>query len=167
MNKKIIGIITCALLSTLVIPTSSSILVPSEWSEPQIITILENQPPTPPELIDGPIYGEPRILHRFTFISEDPDGDNIYYFVDWSDGDFVFWDGPFASGEEATFGHAWQKGGDYTIRVKAKDENEAKSQVSLFDMKVLIRNRTITIPVLTRILERFPNAFPLLRALIL
>jgi hypothetical protein len=156
MNKKLIGILVCMLLIAIVVPTSGSMLVPSKYSEPIIISVNENSPPIAPEVVDGPYYGKPNVLHKFTIFSEDPEGDDIYYFIDWRDGDYEFWDGPYASGEEVTYGHVWLEGGDYTIRIIAKDGEGAKSDETKYDMKILIRSRTISNPILFRLLERFP-----------
>ena len=93
MKEKIIGILICTLFIVLAIPVSGY--------------IFENQPPNPPEMTDGPRYGDPRVLLEFTFLTVDPDGDDIYFLISWGDGNAIFWDGPYASGEEVTFGHYW------------------------------------------------------------
>jgi len=60
---------------------------------------------------------------------------------DWDDGTFSEWLGPFNSGEEVCAAHTWTEGGDYEVRVKAKDEHGAESNWSeplLFHVKAPI-----------------------------
>jgi predicted secreted protein len=80
----------------------------------------ENQPPTVP-LINGSDIGEVGEKVNFSFVSEDNEEDKIYYYVDWGDGTFDDWLGPFNSGEEAILSHAWEIEGTYNIISKAKD----------------------------------------------
>ncbi|RLF53387.1 MAG: hypothetical protein DRN24_01035, partial [Thermoplasmata archaeon] len=44
--------------------------------------------------ITGPSKGKPNKEYSFTFKSTDPEGSNIYYYVDWGDGTYTDWDGP-------------------------------------------------------------------------
>ena len=47
----------------------------------------------------------------------------MYYLFDWGDGTDSGWLGPNNSSETQTGVHAWNKQGEYHIRVKAKDEH--------------------------------------------
>ena len=62
----------------------------------------------------------------------DSDGNDVYYYVDWGDGNHDDWFGPYPSGQEVTANHAWSLEGDYEIKAKAKDDrgNEGKWSVS-------------------------------------
>ena len=53
----------------------------------------------------------------------DPEGDNIFYMVDWGDGSEQDIFGPYNSGEDIAnaMEHQWSNYGEYGIRVKAKD----------------------------------------------
>ncbi len=73
--------------------------------------------PTPSGVING-IEG---IEYDFTVVTIDPDNDEVYYYVDWSDGTSTGWIGSYASGEEVIVNHAWDDSGAYEIRAKAKD----------------------------------------------
>jgi hypothetical protein len=137
----------------------------SPWSESHILTIVENEPPDAPTMTDGPSAGAPKKLLKFTFTTTDQEGNDVYYLINWGDGHFEYWDGPFNSGEEVEFGHAWGENGDFTIMVKAKDQYEAESQQSSFKIKIG-KSRMITNPFLLRFLERYPNAFPILRQIL-
>jgi hypothetical protein len=80
-----------------------------------------NWGPTAPE-IDGPKSGVPGMDYTFKFTSMDPDGnDDIYYYIDWGDGEFEEWNGPYESGEFIEIEHTWEEKQNYDIRAKAKD----------------------------------------------
>jgi CubicO group peptidase (beta-lactamase class C family) len=89
-------------------------------------TFLENSPPESPD-ITGPNKGRADIIYDFNFVSNDPDGDNIWYYISWGDGDTEEWIGPYASGEEINFSHSWSEDGRYFIKSKAKDEKNQQS----------------------------------------
>ncbi len=89
----------------------------------------ENIAPNIPD-ISGPTIGKGGIELNYTFISIDPDNDQIFYFIDWGDGEKEEWIGPYASGEEITFGHIWSEKGIFEIKAKAKDINDAESEWS-------------------------------------
>ena len=86
-----------------------------------------NSSPSPP-VIDGPVSGKIREKHEYTFNATDPDGDDVYYWIDWDDGQVEEWIGPYESGEEVTLNHTWYKKGIYTIRAKAKDIHGDESE---------------------------------------
>jgi hypothetical protein len=100
----------------------------SSWS-PKYEVRIGNQPPEVPE-ISGPMLGEIGDEYTFILLSEDDDGDNLYYYVDWGDGNYDDWFGPFNSGVEATASHAWNSKDVYSIRAKAKDEHGLESEYS-------------------------------------
>ena len=97
----------------------------SQWSDPYLV-IIGNQAPNPPS-IDGPISGEISEELIYTFISEDPEGDNVYYIINWGDGNITDWFGPYESGEEVIVNHTWYSKGDFEIKTKAKDELDVGS----------------------------------------
>ena len=88
--------------------------------------ITNNTRPNIPD-ISGPKSGKPGIKYEFHFNSTDIDNDNIYYYVDWGDGDKEEWIGPFSSGESIKINHTWDSKGGFAIRVKVKDTNGAES----------------------------------------
>ena len=79
-----------------------------------------NYPPTIPQVI-GPSAVGNGINFDFTANTTDPEGDQIYYFFDWGNGNISGWLGPVNSSESVTTSYAWRDDGNYTIRVKAKD----------------------------------------------
>ena len=92
----------------------------SDWTAPYPVTILTDQPPSTPT-VSGPARGRIGTSYLYTFISTDPDGDLLYYLVDWGDNTTSDWLGPYQSGALASASHAWTTKGTYIIRVKAKD----------------------------------------------
>ena len=90
----------------------------------------ENNPPGKPEKPIGPNSGKPGSACTYATFSVDPDGDRIYYMFDWGDGNESEWLGPYESGELVTVSHTWNTEGNYTIRIKAMDENGAESKWS-------------------------------------
>ena len=80
----------------------------------------ENTPPEPPT-ISGPPRGKVGQIYMYTVSAVDPDGHPIFYNIDWGDGTFTEWDGPYPSGAEEVFLHNWSEKGTYIIRVRAKD----------------------------------------------
>jgi len=58
---------------------------------------LPNDPPEKPT-INGPTSAKTGEDHKYTFVTTDPDGDDVYYFVDWGDETNSSWLGPSNSG---------------------------------------------------------------------
>ncbi|KYK23709.1 hypothetical protein AYK21_02190 [Thermoplasmatales archaeon SG8-52-2] len=83
-------------------------------------------PPEIPEQPEGPAEGVVGIEYDFTTRTTDPENDNIYYRFDWGDGTFSNWLGPYPTGDTVTGSHSWEYGGNYEIRVKARDDNGSK-----------------------------------------
>jgi len=88
-----------------------------------------NYPPSAPT-ITGPQFGDVGVEYEYTFVANDFEENDIYYYVDWSDGTHDDWFGPYPSGEEATATHAWDLGGDYHITAKAKDTHDVEGKWS-------------------------------------
>ena len=85
-----------------------------------------DSPPYAP-LITGPTSGKAGISYNYNLSSTDPNGDNVYYYVDWGDNTNSGWLGPYSSGEMVTVSHTWSLKGTYTIKAKAKDIYGAES----------------------------------------
>ena len=123
-----------------------------------------NEPPYKPT-IDGPTSGEAGTEYDYTFKAVDPDGDDLYYYIDWDDDTFEEWIGPYSSGEEVIVAHTWSEQGTYIIKAIAKDCCwGAESPESTFPV-TMPRNRAINTPFLN-FLQNHPNMFPILRLLL-
>jgi len=123
-----------------------------------------NQPPDKPT-IDGPTNGEAGIEYTYTFTSTEPDGNDVFYYVDWGDDASTWWFGPYASGATATASHTWSRG-SYEIRVKAKDTDGAESEWSDPFPISMPRGKLLPSTLFLRLFERYPNAFPILRQIL-
>jgi len=124
---------------------------------------VENPPPNSPT-IDGPTSGSAGTEYTYTIITNEPDGDNVYYYVDWGDGEFEDWFGPFASGTLQTISHTWTEQDTYEIKAKAKDTFDAESDWAMLEV-TMPRNRAMQRPFFN-FLQNHPNLFPILRLLL-
>ena len=102
------------------------------WSEPLMVTATasgNNAPLTPS--ISGTQNGKAGSSYDYTFSAVDPDGNEVYIYVEFCEGCAeAQWHGPLASGEELTIYHAWETKGTYTIRAQAKDSSGDTSEWS-------------------------------------
>jgi len=116
--------------------------------------------PSPP---DGPTSGIEGVEYTYTCKTTDPQEDLIHYYFDWDDGTNSGWLGPYDSGDIVEASHVWSKKGYYNIRVKARDIHVHQSLWSDPLSVSMPRNKVLPNTFFLRLLERFPNAFPLLR----
>jgi hypothetical protein len=121
----------------------------------------ENSPPDTPE-INGTAKGKPLVEYNYTVVSNDIDGDEVYYFIDWGDETNSSWMGPYLSGEPIIQPHTWSKKGTYTIRCQAKDGSGAESDWATLQVRM---PTFLSFHPLMQFFERFPHLFPLLRYL--
>ncbi len=98
-----------------------------EWGD------LFSEPPLTP-VINGPTSGNVGEEQVYTFNAIDPDGDNIYYCIDWGDNSNEVCIGPFPSGTEQTSSHTWNEEGTYIIRAKTRDIHNAESDWVNFEV---------------------------------
>ncbi len=119
MKKKIIILGICL---TLLIPVLS-------------ISASANSPPETPS-IQGPTSGKAGKELTYEICSSDPDGDDIYYCLDWGDGSGEICIGPYPSATCITQSHTWSSDGTYTIKVKARDTNDAESDYGRLQVKI-------------------------------
>jgi PKD repeat protein len=95
--------------------------------------------------------------------SIDPDGDNILYLINWSDGTQVLI-GPYASGEEIIINATIpsEKGTYILFKIRARDIFDGESNWATLEVTVP-RTRNVYHLIILKLLERFPNLFPILR----
>jgi hypothetical protein len=116
---------------------------------------LPNGPPDLP-IINGPISGTVGVEYNWTFISIDPDSDDIYYLVQWGDGcGSQEWVGPYPSGEEVILSHTYCRKGTYSIYSKAMDIYGAESEWGELQV-IMPRNKATSNGLFWRLLEHFP-----------
>jgi len=76
---------------------------------------------------NGPSIGKVRIEYSYNFKATDPDGNQIYYSIDWGDNTSKLNLGPYNSSYEANGKHSWGTTGRYIIKVKSRDAYNAES----------------------------------------
>lgn len=99
------------------------------------ISLNVNLPPDKP-LINGSSSGKRKTEYEYEFNSTDPDGDDLYYIIDWGDDTDEIYIGPYTSGETASAKHVWNTVGTYNLRVKGQDINGAESDWATFELKM-------------------------------
>jgi len=130
----------------------------SDWSE--ILTVTMYGRPSIP-IIKGPASGKPRNEYEYTFTSSDPDEEDLYYYIEWGDGEFEDWIGPYNSGEEITLTHTWADKQMYTIRAMSKDSSGVTSEWGTLSVN-MPRNRLIQ-TIFYNFLQEHPLMYQLLQ----
>ena len=126
----------------------------------EYLSCVQNPPETP--TITGQNTGKIWKEYEYTFISNDPDNDEIFFYINWGDGQIEKWLGPFESGKSVVVSHSWIFFGSYKIKVIAKDTCGALSDWGTLTV-TMPRNRLLTNTLFLHLQEWFPNVFPLLR----
>jgi len=136
--------------------------VMSEWSDPHSIIIIDDAAPATPS-IDGQKRGRIGINYTFTVSTIDIDGDQVYFMMDWGDGQVDDWVGPYDSGTAAELAHTWDEKGTYTVKVKAKDVYGIESAWGSMSVVMPVDSAFVVQGFLQRLFTLFPHAFPVLR----
>jgi len=125
----------------------------------------DNTAPAEPS-IDGNTQGNPGKEYDYILSADDPQGDYICFYIEWGDDTFD-WTNLDLSGEEITVSHVWEEKGTYTVRVKAIDKYCASSDWGTLEVKMPVNQpiQYYSFPLIQKILDMFPNAFPMLRLL--
>jgi hypothetical protein len=98
--------------------------------------LFDNQPPAVPN-ITGPHVGAPGFELTYTATTVDPDGDQIYFKMDWGDGNLTDWLGPVNSTETIVTHHAWVNDGNYTMYIQVKDsQGLVQNQTLLYAISI-------------------------------
>ena len=122
-----------------------------------------NQPPNTPS-IQGDTIGKVGNMYEYIFLTKDPEGDTVYYSINWSDGTPETRIGPFSSGNQAKTNHTWSVKGMYIIKVKALDIYNAESDWGTLSVMMPYSYNPMN-QFFELLFQRFPIAFPLLRHL--
>jgi hypothetical protein len=120
----------------------------------------DNLPPDEPK-IRGPTNVRPG-TYVYTFSASDPDGDYVFYQIDWGDNTFADWFGPYKSGEEISRSHTFSVKGYYTIHARAKDTHNATGPWGMTPVRIS-HEKVMSNLLILWFLEQFPNAFPIIR----
>lgn len=120
--------------------------------------IIPNKAPQPPE-ISGPETGLVGENYEYVFTAVDPEDDSVIYYIEWGDGSFEDWIGPYNSGEELHVNHTWDEKDSYTIRAKAKDIHGDESNWSELNIAMPVRKTLIDFPLLELFITLFQHVF--------
>ena len=142
------------------------IIYSPEWEAPDPIDSdmeSNNEQPLAPT-VEGPSNGNPGTEYTYTFVTTDPNGDDIHYFVDWGDGETEDWDGPYNSGQQSSASHTFSKQGTYSVKVKAKDTYDAEGP---WGVLVVTMPRPREFNILAELLEKILERFPILEQILI
>ena len=107
-----------------------------------------SMPPDTPGAPNGPTSGVTGIEYTFEATTTDPEGDDIYYWFEWGDGENSGWVGPYSSGDTGSAGHIWTTAGDFPVTVKAKDTYNAESGFSPASTITIIAGPTLEVDMI-------------------
>jgi thiol-disulfide isomerase/thioredoxin len=137
------------------------------WHEEGVISIkfditnkedIANGPPEIPT-ITGETEGRIGTEYNFTIVSIDPDGNDVYYRVQWGEGcPSIEWIGPYPSGEEVIVSNTWTDKGDFMISAKAKDIYDEESDWGTLEIH-MAKTKTwssVSSIFFHRLIEKFP-----------
>jgi hypothetical protein len=125
---------------------------------------VNNEVPNTPT-ITGEINGAIQTSYDYTIQTTDPDLDDIKYQINWGDNTATT-TGFNESGKQVVVSHTWDTKGTYRVQVKAVDEHNAGSDSAILSVTMPCSYNIPLFQFWERLLERFPNAFPLLRQLV-
>jgi len=110
----------------------------------------------PPEnvSISGPVFGKSGELNEYSFYCDDPEGDNVSYYIKWESSCPTVY-GPFESSIPINLSYLWKKSGFYTISFKAVDEYGGESEIVYFDMVMPINKNSQYLSILNYIFNIF------------
>ena len=114
--------------------------------------LIPPEPPTAPT-ITGPTHGRINIAYSWTFLSDDPNGGLVRYYIQWRDGNYET-TGWYPAGTPVDVYHTYTTQGTYEIVAFAEDETGLDSPYSFF-LVTMPRNRAVTNSLLLWFLEQF------------
>jgi hypothetical protein len=115
-----------------------------------------NNPPNIIE-IEGPSTGKPGFEYEYTFLTTDPEDDDVSYYIKWGDGNITKWTSFQTSGPPGYIeNHSWDIQGNYVIKAKAKDSYGYESDWSTFKV-TMPKNKQYKFNLLNSMIERFSD----------
>jgi len=127
----------------------------TEWKANGLPTIA-NQLPEKPDIL-GTLNGKAGNDYEYTFVSNDPENDKLFYYIVWGDNSTEEWIGPYDLGVELKVIHNWTERGSYLLQGKVKDKYGGESNFSNFEINMPKIITFYNMPkTLLRLFERFP-----------
>ena len=115
--------------------------------------------------ITGPANGVVNVPLPYIARGFDPNGNYIWYWIDWDDGSNTGWIGPYVEGTPTIpQTHKWTSPATYTIKVKIKDVCASESDWGTLQVTIP-RSKEISSPII-QFLHNHPNLFPLMQKLL-
>ena len=124
----------------------------NEFEKTETVQINNIYPPSKPT-ITGETSGTPGEELTYTFVSNDP-GNEIYYYIEWEEGDSEGWLGPYDSSEEVEKSHVYTTQGSKYIKVKAKNQYDVESDWGT--LTVTMPRSVSRFTFFERLLSQFP-----------
>jgi len=123
-------------------------------------------PPSLP-VIDGLTSGKVGVSYYYNFVAIDPNGDDVYYRIDWDDGSPITnWIGPYDSGQALIVSHTFSNTDVLVIKCQAKDSYDLMSNWGTLDVTMRVSYNKPPLIFGEQLSQRFLNAFPRLLALL-
>ncbi len=116
--------------------------------------------------IQGPPQGKIKKEYSYNFSTTDPLGKDVWYYISWGDETVEDWIGPYTSGETVTVSHTWTEKGTYKVEARAKNSDNIWGPYGTLEVTMPFSYDIPFQQFWMRLLERFPNAFPILRFLL-
>jgi outer membrane protein assembly factor BamB len=157
----------CSLHSSPVISADGSVYICSSyagqygWGFLHAFNTMENNQPPETPTIDGPTQAQIKKSVMYTFQANDSDNTPVSFYIDWGDGTNTRTI-DYQQGLLIRRYHIWTKQGTYTIRAKAIDSFGLESGWATLTVTMPFSYEP-QYPFIQWLLERFPNAFPILR----
>ena len=126
-----------------------------------VVEIKNDQPNKP--TISGPTIVKQGQTYTYTVKGSDPNNDELYYLVEWGDNTYNI----ITPGDNNKVQHRFTKNGEYEVKILAIDNH---GDLSGNTLKITCEKtrayNTALLTLFNNILEKHPNAFPMLRQLL-
>ena len=149
------------------IGSDGTVYIGTSWNDFGVLHAfgeLDSNAPDAPT-VDGLTSGKSGIEYEYNFTTTDPNGDDVYYYIEWGDGAVENWIGPYGSGEKITVSHTWDEKGDYTIKARAKDTENLWGSWGYLEVTMPMNQQSQSWWFL-QFLQNHPRMFPILRQLL-
>jgi hypothetical protein len=142
---------------------ATNFAITTHWDEflKTYLGIANNTAPAKP-MFTGSGTGKVGVKYDCTISTTDAENHQVYYFIEWGDGNTTGWLGPYDSGEQITVNHTWQTKETFTVKAKAKDVLGAESEWATLAIKIPItpsKSRIILIGKVSSVEKNRPIGF--------